>query len=106
MKKKVTSASKKVVAAKKRAPVVKKASAVANGAAKQKLHLMDLEGQIAAINKAQAVIEFSLDGKILHANDNFLNALGYSLDEVKGQHHGMFAEPAYRSSPEYAAFWE
>jgi methyl-accepting chemotaxis protein len=66
----------------------------------------DYSGQIAAIRKAQAVIEFTLDGKILDANDNFLNTLGYSLAEIKGQHHSMFAEPAYRQSTEYRLFWE
>ena len=68
--------------------------------------IADYRGQIDAINKSQAVIEFSLDGKILHANENFLNALGYSLEEIKGQHHSMFAEPAYRQSAEYRLFWE
>jgi methyl-accepting chemotaxis protein len=68
--------------------------------------LADFEGQVAAINRAQAVIEFTLDGKILHANENFLNTLGYTLDEIKGQHHSMFVDPAYRQSPEYRVFWE
>jgi methyl-accepting chemotaxis protein len=68
--------------------------------------IADYRGQIDAINKSQAVIEFSLDGKILHANQNFLNALGYSLEEIKGQHHSMFAEPGYRQSTEYRLFWE
>ena len=72
----------------------------------QKQQAADHSGQLAAIGKAQAVIEFSLDGKILHANENFCAALGYSLDEIKGQHHSMFAEPAYRASHEYKAFWE
>ncbi len=67
--------------------------------------LADLRGQIAAINKSQAVIQFTLDGTILDANDNFLNALGYRLDEIRGQHHSMFVEPAYRQSNEYRAFW-
>jgi methyl-accepting chemotaxis protein len=67
---------------------------------------MDFEGQLAAINKAQAVIEFTLEGKVLTANENFLKTLGYSLDEIKGQHHGMFVEAAYRQSPEYRQFWE
>lgn len=62
-------------------------------------------GQLSAINKAQAVIEFSLDGTILAANENFLNALGYGFDEIKGKHHSMFAEPSYRASAEYAEFW-
>ncbi len=72
----------------------------------QKLQAADFEGQIAAIGKAQAVIEFSLDGKIIGANDNFLNALGYRLEEIRGQHHSMFVENAYRASPEYRLFWE
>jgi methyl-accepting chemotaxis protein len=65
----------------------------------------DLKAQLDAINKSQAVIEFTLDGKILHANENFLNALGYTLDEVRGQHHSMFVEPVYRASADYKAFW-
>ena len=65
----------------------------------------DFQGQIAAINKAQAVIEFNLDGTVITANDNFLNALGYTLSEIKGQHHSMFVEPAYRASVEYKQFW-
>jgi methyl-accepting chemotaxis protein len=69
------------------------------------LELVDLRGQIAAINKAQAVIEFQLDGTIITANDNFLKTLGYTLEEVKGQHHSLFVEPAYRASTEYKQFW-
>ena len=72
----------------------------------QKLQAADVAGQLAAISKAQAVIEFSLDGKILHANDNFCAALGYTIEEIRGQHHSMFAEPAYRASHEYKSFWE
>src|SRR5262245_1757229 len=72
----------------------------------QKMRDLDVEGQIAAINKAQAVIEFTLDGKILHANQNFLSTLGYTLDEIRGKHHSMFVDPAYRQSPEYRQFWE
>jgi len=71
-----------------------------------KLRSANFEGQLAAIGKAQAVIEFRLDGTILTANDNFLNCLGYRLEEVKGQHHRMFVEPEYGRSSEYAAFWE
>ncbi len=66
----------------------------------------DFSGQLAAINKSQAVIEFSLDGRILSANDNFLATTGYTLDEVRGQHHAMFVEPDYRQSAEYRQFWE
>jgi methyl-accepting chemotaxis protein len=66
----------------------------------------EMLGQIAAINRSQAVIEFSLDGKILHANENFLNTVGYTLDEIRGQHHSIFVDPAERESAEYRAFWE
>ena len=68
--------------------------------------LADLQGQIAAIGKAQAVIEFTLDGTIVHANENFLNTLGYRLEEIKGHHHSMFVESAYRASDDYRRFWE
>ena len=51
------------------------------------------------------MIEFNLDGTIVTANDNFLSALGYTLAEIKGRHHSMFVEPAYRDSAEYKAFW-
>ena len=66
----------------------------------------DFAGQLDAINKAQAVIQFTLDGKILDANDNFLNTLGYSLAEIKGQHHSIFVDVAYRSSTDYRMFWD
>ncbi len=71
----------------------------------QKFQAADFAGQLAAINKSQAVIEFDLEGRILGANENFLAAMGYALDEVRGQHHAMFAEPDYRQSAEYRAFW-
>jgi methyl-accepting chemotaxis protein len=76
-----------------------------NGAAHQESELMELRGQLAAINKAQAVIEFDLGGTILTANDNFLATLGYALDEIKGRHHSMFVEASYRESADYKRFW-
>ena len=63
------------------------------------------ESKLAAIDKTQAVIEFNLDGTIITANENFLKTVGYSLPEIQGQHHRMFADPVYASSPEYAALW-
>ena len=71
----------------------------------QKKQTANYEGQLAAIHKSMAVIEFTLDGQILTANENFLRVLGYTLDEVKGQHHRMFVDPAFRESPEYREFW-
>ena len=59
-----------------------------------------------ALSRLQAVIEFSLDGIVLDANANFLDTLGYSLEEIRGQHHRMFVDPAEARAPDYAAFWE
>jgi len=72
----------------------------------QKLATANFEGQLAAIGKAQAVIEFGLDGKVLTANENFLNTLGYTLPEIQGRHHSIFVEPSFSGSPEYRSFWE
>ncbi len=70
-----------------------------------KLNNAYFEGQIEAINKSQAVIEFDIDGNILSANDNFLNTVGYTLPEIQGKHHSMFVESGYKASAEYANFW-
>ena len=66
----------------------------------------DMAGQIAAINKAMAVIEFELDGTIINANENFLATLGYTLDEIKGKHHRMFVTPEFAAGGEYRALWD
>ena len=58
-----------------------------------------------AINRAQGVIEFTMDGKVIAANANFLSTLGYSLEEIRDQHHRMFVEEATRQSAEYREFW-
>jgi methyl-accepting chemotaxis protein len=71
----------------------------------QKFKNADLEGQITAIGKAQAVIEFNMDGTIIRANDNFLTTLGYALGEVQGKHHSMFVDPAERDGSVYRQFW-
>lgn len=71
-----------------------------------KLANSNYQGQIDAIHKAQAVIEFELDGTIITANENFLATMGYSLNEVKGQHHSMFAPPGLKDSVEYREFWD
>ncbi|PVE24215.1 chemotaxis protein [Microvirga sp. KLBC 81] len=65
----------------------------------------DLRGQVEAIGKSQSVIAFDLDGNVLDANDNFLAAIGYPLDEIRGRHHSMFVEPAMRGNPDYLEFW-
>lgn len=63
------------------------------------------ESQIKAINRAQAIIEFSPDGTILDANENFLTLMGYSLNEIRGEKHQIFVPPAERESRAYSDFW-
>ena len=71
----------------------------------QKLSTANLAGQIAAIGKSQAVIEFNMDGTIITANANFLGAMGYALEEIRGRHHSMFVEASERESAGYREFW-
>jgi methyl-accepting chemotaxis protein len=70
-----------------------------------KLQTAEYEGKVEAINRAQAVIEFELDGTVVSANENFLRIFGYGLDEIVGKHHRIFCDPGYAASPEYAEFW-
>ena len=71
----------------------------------RKLEALEMEGQIAALHRSQAVIAFEPDGTILAANANFLAAVGYRFEEVQGRHHRMFVTEADRASPAYQAFW-
>ena len=71
-----------------------------------KLQIAEYEGKIRAIERAQAVIEFELDGTVITANENFLRIFGYKLDEVVGKHHRIFCDPGYAESLEYARFWQ
>ncbi|MFN3671638.1 MAG: methyl-accepting chemotaxis protein, partial [Bosea sp. (in: a-proteobacteria)] len=66
----------------------------------------DLDGQIVAINRSQAVIAFDLKGKILDANENFLATMGYDKAEIIGKHHSLFVPPEEARSPDYVRFWE
>ncbi|MGD1876673.1 MAG: PAS domain-containing protein [Kiloniellaceae bacterium] len=72
----------------------------------QTLKNADYSGQLAAIGKSQAVIEFQMDGTIIKANDNFLNAMGYSLAEIQGKHHSIFVQESELNSDDYRQFWE
>ncbi|MGX9982039.1 methyl-accepting chemotaxis protein [Methylobacterium fujisawaense] len=74
--------------------------------AQERLLNLDFSSQIAAISRSQAVIEFQSDGTIVTANHNFLDLMGYRLDEVRGQHHSLFVEPETRASREYHEFWD
>ena len=79
---------------------------VATDVTAAKLRAADHAGQIAAIDKSQAVIAFDMQGIILDANENFLLTVGYSLDEIRGKHHRMFVAPEERESDSYRQFWE
>ena len=70
------------------------------------LNVREANAKLAALDRVQGVIEFDLAGRILSANQNFLDAVGYTLPEIVGQHHSMFVEPAERDAPDYRAFWE
>ncbi|MGD0723695.1 MAG: PAS domain-containing protein, partial [Roseiarcus sp.] len=85
--------------------VVQKVVKVATVITAEKLRNAEFESKLEAISKVQGVIEFTPAGEVITANENFLTLLGYRLDEIKGQHHRMFVEPAYAQSPDYAEFW-
>ncbi|MFN3636511.1 MAG: methyl-accepting chemotaxis protein, partial [Rhizobium rhizophilum] len=74
--------------------------------AKARLLNVDYTAQIAAISRSQAIIEFTVDGKIMGANENFMSLMGYSLQEMLGQHHSMFVDKSYVASEDYKAFWQ
>jgi methyl-accepting chemotaxis protein len=71
----------------------------------QKQANANFSGQIAAISKSLAVVEFAMDATILMANENFLGLMGYTLDEIRGKKHRMFMDPAERDAPAYQEFW-
>jgi len=79
---------------------------VATDITAQKSAATELQGKVDAIGRSQAVIEFTLDGRILDANENFLKVMGYRLDEIVGRHHSLFVDPAQHDSAEYKHFWQ
>ena len=71
-----------------------------------KLKNAEYESKVAAIGKAQAVIEFDMSGHVLNANQNFLDVMGYEIDDIRGEHHRMFCEAEYAASSDYKRFWQ
>ncbi|WP_432534264.1 methyl-accepting chemotaxis protein [Kineococcus arenarius] len=71
-----------------------------------KERMAEFVGKVAAVDRSQALIEFSVDGRILNANQNFLSVTGYTLPEVQGKHHRIFCNPTHAATQEYAEFWE
>ena len=92
-------------------PVINKSGKVirvikfAQDVTERKLQTLDYSGQLDAISKSQAIIEFKMDGTIIKANDNFLNTLNYTQHEIVGKHHSIFCENSYKNSQEYTDFW-
>jgi methyl-accepting chemotaxis protein len=72
---------------------------------KAKLRNAEIEARVNAVDRAQAVIEFDLEGNVLSANENFLRTMGYTQREILGHHHSEFCDDAYIRSPEYRDFW-
>ena len=73
--------------------------------AQSQQQLAETSASLTALGRSMALIEFLPDGTILNANPNFLTLLGYTLEEVRGQHHRLFCEPGQSSSREYSEFW-
>ena len=78
---------------------------IASDVTQSKLEYAELLGKVKAIDKSQGMIEFNLDGTVITANPNFLDLVGYDLDEVVGHHHSMFVDSDYAKSAEYREFW-
>ncbi|NTA19454.1 methyl-accepting chemotaxis protein [Agrobacterium tumefaciens] len=73
--------------------------------AKERLQNVDFQGQMVAISRVQGIIEFTNEGEIITANENFLKAIDYRLDEIKGRSHSMLVDPEYARTPAYKEFW-
>lgn len=73
---------------------------------KEKVEALEFEAKMNAISKAQAVIEFNMDGTVIKANDNFLATLGYTMAEISGKHHRLFCDTSFAASNEYRLFWD
>ena len=67
--------------------------------------LVGMDAKLAAISRSMAMIEFAPDGTILDANEQFCATMGYTADEIRGQHHRLFCAPAYAQSAEYQQLW-
>ncbi|MDX1670108.1 MAG: PAS domain-containing protein, partial [Limnobacter sp.] len=79
---------------------------VAQNITREKNEALESKAKLGAIDRAQAVIEFNLNGEVLEANQNFLELMEYSLEQIKGRHHRIFVDPEYATTMEYQAFWE
>lgn len=67
--------------------------------------LTEANAKLLAISRSMALIEFSPDGIVLDANDNFCKTMGYSVEELRGKHHRIFCEEAFYRSEAYSTLW-
>ncbi len=79
---------------------------IATDTTAEKLKAAEAGAKLDAVGRVQAVIEFTVDGKVITANENFLSTLGYGLGEIQGRHHRLFVDPVEASSVDYGAFWD
>tara|TARA_B100000678_G_scaffold26442_1_gene19798 strand:+ start:404 stop:1480 length:1077 start_codon:yes stop_codon:yes gene_type:complete len=79
---------------------------IASDVTAEKSRVAEVDSRLNAIDRSQAVIEFSTDGHIVAANTNFLHLFGYSRDELIGHHHSLLCETGVSHSPDYARFWQ
>ncbi|MEK9766225.1 MAG: PAS domain-containing methyl-accepting chemotaxis protein, partial [Thalassolituus sp.] len=86
--------------------LVNKVIVLAQDVTQTKIRQLDTTSKLNAIERVQCIVEFDLDGKIRHANKNFLDLTGYNLEEIRGHHHRMFVDSSYSSTAEYQNFWE
>lgn len=77
----------------------------ASDVTEEKVKALENNAKLTGVSRAQAVIEFSPDGTVIDANRNFLDAMGYELEEVQGKHHRMFCDQTYTESDSYREFW-
>jgi methyl-accepting chemotaxis protein len=87
-------------------PVVQRVMVCCLDVTAEMMHELDVSGQVEAITRSQAVAAFAMDGTILDANQIYLDLFGYTLEEVRGKNHSIFLHEPYRSSREYADFWD
>ncbi|WP_221029881.1 PAS domain S-box protein [Actomonas aquatica] len=85
---------------------VAKVVKIATDVTAAKVREINNDRQIEQANRNQAVIEFSADGTVISANENFLTTMGYAQNEIVGKHHSLFVEPSFVASPAYQQFWE
>lgn len=86
--------------------VVTKVVKYARDITQRRIDAVEGNSEAQAVRKSLAVIEFQVDGTVITANQNFCDAVGYSLSEIQGKHHSMFVEPSHSSTAEYQQFWK